>query len=74
MSGLSLSETAQLAQFALSLDPNPVRLGARMLGLDAEEQSQVPRWAWYVLGAGVVGAAAAVIGRSYFLRRAAEGE
>lgn len=68
MSGLSLSDTAQLAQLAMQLDPNPLRLAGRALGLDPVEQRQIPKWGWYGLGvAGVI--AVGILARGYFLRR-----
>ena len=58
---LSLADVTSVIDVARHVDPNPLRLGARLGGFSADEQAAgVPTWAWVVLGIGV-GAAVAVV-------------
>jgi hypothetical protein len=63
---VSLSDLTQLATFAQRVDPHPVRLSGRMLGLTPEEQQQVPPWGWMGLALGA-GIGIGIIAYRYFL-------
>lgn len=60
---LSVSDLTQLASFAMQLDPNPQRLGGRLLGLDPDEQQNVPQWAWWGLGIAAAATAGVLVYR-----------
>jgi len=62
---LSVSDLTQLASFAMQIDPNPQRLGGRMLGLDPFEQQCVPRWAWWGLGTAAAVTVGVLVYRRY---------
>ena len=54
---MSPGDLEKIAQAAMKIDANPLKLVGRSVGLgDAEMQAGVPAWAWVVLalGAGTV--------------------
>jgi hypothetical protein len=54
---MSPSDLEKVAGAAMRIDPNPLKLAGRALGLgDAEMAAGIPTWAWLVLalGAGTV--------------------
>jgi hypothetical protein len=57
---VSLTDLTHLSSFAMTIDPQPVRFGGRILGLSPEEQQVVPTWGWVCLGIGVATAAVIV--------------
>lgn len=58
----SLADVTALSEVAAKVDPNPISLAGRVLGLSPEEQEAgVPTWAWVTVGVmagGVLGALA----------------
>ncbi len=58
----SLADVTALSEVAAKVDPNPISLAGRVIGLSPEEQQAgVPVWAWVTLGVsggGVLGALA----------------
>ncbi len=59
---MSPADLEKLAGAAMRIDPNPVKLAGRAIGLgDAEMQAGVPGWAWVLLALG----AGAVVGIKY---------
>lgn len=65
---VSLTDLANVAQFARSVDPHPVRFSGRMLGLTPAEQQNIPPWGWMGLALGA-GIAIGVVAYSGILRR-----
>lgn len=50
----SMADLHAVGEVARSVDPNPFRLGARVLGLSSAEQGAgVPAWGWWSLGLGI---------------------
>jgi len=66
---LSLSDAMGALSAARQIDPNPVSLAGRMLGLsEAEIKAGIPTWAWVTLGFGVgVGLTAFALPRAKML-------
>lgn len=59
---MSPSDLEKVAVAAMKIDPNPLKLAGRAVGLgDAEMAAGVPAWAWVVLALG----AGAVVGIKY---------
>lgn len=59
---MSPADLEKVAGAALRIDPNPLKLAGRAIGLgDAEMQAGVPTWAWVLLALG----AGAVVGVKY---------
>jgi hypothetical protein len=47
----SLADVSALSEVAAKVDPNPISLAGRVIGLTPEEQEAgVPVWAWVSLG------------------------
>lgn len=66
---MSLADLGAAAEIAQKVDPNPLRLFGRLLGLSGDEQrAGIPGWGWCAIGvaAGFIGGVAA--SRSDFLR------
>lgn len=59
---MSPADLEKVAGAAMRIDPNPLKIAGRALGMgDAEMQAGVPNWAWVVLALG----AGAVVGIKY---------
>jgi hypothetical protein len=59
---MSPADLEKIAGAAMRIDPNPLKLAGRAVGLgDAEMAAGVPTWAWVVLALG----AGAVVGIKY---------
>jgi hypothetical protein len=59
---MSPGDLEKIAGAAMKIDPNPLKLVGRSVGLgDAEMQAGIPSWAWIVLALG----AGAVVGIKY---------
>lgn len=66
---LSLSDLSVAAEMAHKVDPNPIRLAGRFLGLSGDEaRAGVPAWGWCALALGVGFLGGVVASRSDFLR------
>lgn len=51
---MSPADLEKVAGAAMRIDPNPLKLAGRAIGLgDAEMKAGVPAWAWVVLALGV---------------------
>lgn len=65
---VSFSDLTSAAELAQKLDPNPVSLAGRIVGLSAEERKNVPAWAWYaaagVLAVGICAVGVKMLSRS----------
>lgn len=59
---MSPADLEKVAAAAMKIDPNPLKLAGRAVGLgDAEMKAGVPAWAWVVLALGT----GAVLGIKY---------
>jgi hypothetical protein len=59
---MSPADLEKVASAAMKIDPNPLKLAGRAVGLgDAEMKAGIPAWAWVVLALG----AGAVLGIKY---------
>ena len=66
---VSLADLGAFAQMAQKVDPNPLSLGKRVLGLSGGEASAgIPVWGWCTLALGVGFIGGVVASRSDFLR------
>lgn len=69
MAGVSLADLGAAAELAQRVDPNPLRLFGRLLGLSGDEvRSGIPGWGWCAFGIGVGFLGGIVACRSDFLR------
>ncbi len=65
----SLADIGTAAAMAQKVDPNPLRLAGRVLGLSGDEVSAgIPTWGWCVLAAGAAFIGGVAASRSDFLR------
>jgi hypothetical protein len=68
---VSLADLDTMRRMAERVDPNPVSLGVRLLGLSASEQrAGVPGWGYVALGVGAGFLLGIVAMRTEFLRSA----
>lgn len=66
---LSFTDLGAAAELAQRVDPNPIRLAGRFLGLSADEQrAGVPTWGWCALALGIGFIGGVFASRSDFLR------
>ena len=66
---VSLSDLGAAAKMAQAVDPHPMRLAGRLLGLSGPEIDQgIPTWGYVVIGLGLGFIGGLVASRSDFLR------
>jgi hypothetical protein len=72
---LSLTDLDAVSQVAARVDPNPLRVGGRLLGLSGDEQrAGVPMWGYVTLALGVGFLGGVFASRTDFLRSRLGGE
>jgi hypothetical protein len=66
---MGLADWSAAAEVAQKVDPNPMRLAGRFLGLSGDEQAAgVPTWGWCALALGLGFIGGVMASRSDFLR------
>jgi len=66
---LSFADIGAAAQMAQKVDPNPLRLAGRFIGMSGDESgAKIPAWGWVTVGLGLGFLGGVFASRSDFLR------